>query len=111
VRYGAHSSNQTTAHVYEVITPQFSAERRRGNGIPDTVSFSSSNLELLPLPDPLLLKLHATCAEVSHLSGAAEYIDKVIDDMNEGTTGVLAEDGSSYALQIAFARRNDIAVY
>ncbi|GJE94032.1 hypothetical protein PsYK624_102000 [Phanerochaete sordida] len=49
--------------------------------------------ETLPLPDPALLALYATCARVVNMSGAAEYMhiyDSDADDMQ-----VLAENGSS----------------
>jgi hypothetical protein len=102
--------NQNEAHTYNVVAPYVLVDEKRMMGLPDTVKFVSSQPELLPLPDPRLLKIHAACAEVAYLSGAAEYIDEVIDGMDEGATNVLAEDGSSYALEIAFARRADIAV-
>lgn len=44
-------------------------------------------------PDPQLLALHASCARVCHRSGAAEYIDKIVRDIEE--VGVLAHDGHS----------------
>ncbi|KAL6302408.1 hypothetical protein BKA93DRAFT_736934 [Sparassis latifolia] len=47
----------------------------------------------LPLPDSRLLQLHATCAKVAHLSGAGEYIDATLRDMEE--LKVLASDGGS----------------
>jgi hypothetical protein len=47
----------------------------------------------LPPPDPRYLKLHAACAQVAHLSGAGEYIDNILRDVE--TTRVLAKDGSS----------------
>ncbi|KAJ3861459.1 hypothetical protein EV359DRAFT_84301 [Lentinula novae-zelandiae] len=47
----------------------------------------------LPLPDPALLALHATCANVAHLSGAGEHIDRVHKDLRH--LDVLAEDGGS----------------
>ncbi|KAJ4464853.1 hypothetical protein C8R41DRAFT_859250 [Lentinula lateritia] len=47
----------------------------------------------LPLPDPALLALHATCAKVAHLSGAGEHIDRVHRDLRR--LDVLAEDGGS----------------
>jgi hypothetical protein len=47
----------------------------------------------LPAPDPRYLKLHAASAQVAHLSGAGEYIDNILRDME--TTRVLAKDGSS----------------
>ncbi|KAJ7710972.1 hypothetical protein B0H17DRAFT_914470 [Mycena rosella] len=46
-----------------------------------------------PLPDPRLLALHAVCARVAHMSGAAEVLDEFDRDVEE--MGVLAADGSS----------------
>jgi len=45
------------------------------------------------LPDPELIALHAACARVAHMSGAAEYLDMLERDAEEMT--VLASDGSS----------------
>lgn len=44
-------------------------------------------------PDPRLLGLHAVCARVAHMSGAAEVFDELEHDAE--TTHVLAFDGSS----------------
>jgi hypothetical protein len=92
------------------VTPTFGPKGRKGKNIPAMVEFKTPDPKRLPLPDPRLLHLHATCAEVAHLSGAAEYIEDILDNMDGGAMGVLAEDGSSYALEMAFARRGDIAV-
>ncbi|KAH9175894.1 hypothetical protein EDB89DRAFT_235099 [Lactarius sanguifluus] len=56
----------------------------------------------LPLPNPDYLEIHAACCRVAHLSGAGEYMDKVLDDLEDAR--VLSEDGStahmlSFALQ------------
>jgi len=64
-------------------------------GDPMVVEFSS-NYEGAPPPDPQLLALHATCARVAHMSGAAEFFDKLERDAEE--TDVLAFDGSSARL-------------
>jgi len=46
------------------------------------------------LPDPALLALHAACACVAHMSGAAEVFDMMgLDDTED--IQVLAEDGST----------------
>ena len=45
------------------------------------------------LPNPKLLTLHAACARVVRMSGAAEAIDKLECDVEE--MRVLAFDGSS----------------
>ena len=44
-------------------------------------------------PDPMLLGLHAACARVAHMSGAAEAFNEVERDLED--TRVLALDGSS----------------
>lgn len=50
----------------------------------------------LPLPCPELLALHAACAKVAHMSGAAQFFDKQDADDEDAT--VLAYDGSSYSI-------------
>lgn len=67
---------------------------RRQGALADTlplVRFTTSTE--LPAPSPRYIALYAACTKVAHLSGASEYIDMVIRDM-EGTR-VLANDGSS----------------
>ncbi|KIJ54918.1 hypothetical protein M422DRAFT_153287 [Sphaerobolus stellatus SS14] len=56
------------------------------------VEFTSSDPELA-LPDPRYLALHAACARVAHLSGAAEYLSEIFDDLEQ--LKVLVKDGSS----------------
>lgn len=46
---------------------------------------------------------------MAHLSGAGEYIDKVLRDLE--AIGVLAEGGGSDALYHALARRQDVQAY
>ncbi|KAG8906720.1 hypothetical protein FRB99_006318 [Tulasnella sp. 403] len=60
------------------------------------VEFTTPDPTDLPLPDSRYLALHAACAQVSHASGAAEYIDELLCDMEDRT--VLASDGSSSKL-------------
>lgn len=64
--------------------------------MPPTVTFMSLDPERLPLPSPLYLRLHAAAARVAHLSGAREYVNKILLDMEE--TKVLSSDGSSALL-------------
>ncbi|EFI27089.1 hypothetical protein CC1G_15218 [Coprinopsis cinerea okayama7 len=64
--------------------------------LPKTVRFESSDPERLPLPNPRCLEIHAACAKVAHLSGAAEYLENVLRGYEE--TRVLAEDGTSAEL-------------
>ncbi|EJD47732.1 hypothetical protein AURDEDRAFT_86599 [Auricularia subglabra TFB-10046 SS5] len=47
----------------------------------------------LALPDPRFICLHAICARVAHMSGAAEYFEKV--EREDDEQAVLAPDGSS----------------
>ncbi|KDN45802.1 hypothetical protein RSAG8_04635, partial [Rhizoctonia solani AG-8 WAC10335] len=69
-------------------------------GIPrgSEVTFVDHGLGL-EMPDPELIAIHAACAQVVHQSGMAEYIDRILQDLEE--IPVLAEDGSSNALMIA----------
>uniref|UniRef100_A0A0W0GCH1 HNH nuclease domain-containing protein n=3 Tax=Moniliophthora roreri TaxID=221103 RepID=A0A0W0GCH1_MONRR len=48
-----------------------------------------------PLPDPQILAIHATCARVAQMSGAAKYMDEYDQELDNST--VLAADGSSAA--------------
>jgi len=54
----------------------------------------------LPLPNPIYLKIHASCCRIAHLSGAGEYMDKTLEDLEE--MRVLSKDGTSAHL-LAFA--------
>jgi hypothetical protein len=60
------------------------------------VAFRTPCEATLPLPDPRLLALHAVCAKVSHMSGAAEAMDRF--DREAEDIGVLTEDGASFPL-------------
>lgn len=59
-----------------------------------------SELPNLPLPNPAYLRIHAACCRVAHLSGAGEYMDKVLEDLED--VRVLSKDGSSAHL-LSFA--------
>jgi hypothetical protein len=43
------------------------------------ITFESTDPDL-SLPNPDYLRIHAACCRVAHLSGAGEYMDKIIDD-------------------------------
>ncbi|KAI0353931.1 hypothetical protein OH77DRAFT_563537 [Trametes cingulata] len=58
--------------------------------LPRRVQFLSHRADL-PLPNPRYLHIHATCCRIAHMSGAAEYLDHILRDMEEAR--VLAEDG------------------
>ena len=59
-----------------------------------------SELPNLPLPNPAYLRIHAACCRVAHLSGAGEYMDKDLEDLED--VRVLSKDGSSAHL-LSFA--------
>ncbi|KAH9482082.1 hypothetical protein JR316_0004177 [Psilocybe cubensis] len=53
---------------------------------PEYVTFTSPDPAKYPLPSPVYLAIHAACAKVAHLSGAAAYIDKYNEDLDDSTT-------------------------
>ena len=56
------------------------------------ITFTSSDPSLR-LPNSEYLKLHAAICRVTHMSGAADYLDQ--EDRDFDRIGVLARDGSS----------------
>ncbi|KAI0658312.1 hypothetical protein C8Q70DRAFT_917783 [Cubamyces menziesii] len=71
--------------------------------LPKTVRFASHRPGL-PLPNPRYLQIHAACCRIAHMSGAAEFLDSVYQEMEE--LRVLAEDGASAdVLTVAIHRR------
>jgi hypothetical protein len=62
---------------------------------PKVDRFESSNPELFPLLSPNCFCLHAICARVAHLSGAAELIDQALGNFDEGSERVLSSNGIS----------------
>ena len=79
--------------IYLRMYKDFGRLRDDGNRL--SVKFSLNNLGAR-LPNPKLLALHAACARVAHMSGAAEAFDELERDVEE--TRVLAFDGSSARL-------------
>ncbi|KAF8521604.1 hypothetical protein BU17DRAFT_45677, partial [Hysterangium stoloniferum] len=63
----------TKPHTYKIKFR--SPLQNLDNRCPELISFESKHKHL-PLPSPTYLRIHAACARVCHLSGAAEYIDK-----------------------------------
>ena len=63
---------------------------------PEYVTFTTPDRVKFPLPSPTYLAIHAACAKVAHLSGAAECIDKFYRDMEDGKT--LNSDGASASI-------------
>jgi hypothetical protein len=78
--------------------------------IPAQVQLTTPDPNNYPLPDPRYLAIHAACARVAHLSGAAEYIEMVFRDMED--IKVLASNGGSGdVLYHALMRNVDIEAY
>jgi hypothetical protein len=74
---------------------------------PNPITFQTD--EDLALPNPDYLRIHAACCRVAHLSGAAEQIDKVLEDLE--VMRVLSEDGSSaHALSFALQPFSQVVV-
>ncbi|KAF8556091.1 hypothetical protein OG21DRAFT_1506870 [Imleria badia] len=91
-----HRYKVCTAHEDKKLSiHQFAGHDRQDYGADMFVEFNLKLQGVLP-PDPFLLALHATCARVAHMSGAAEFFDQVQWDAEE--TRVLASDGSSSTL-------------
>ena len=98
VRFLTYRSKE---HAYTVHTYPLSA--LEAVHLTEQVQFSIHDMDLpgyprpdaahLPLPNSRYLELHAACCKVAHTSGAAEYLDQMIRDVEE--TKVLAEDGGS----------------
>ena len=65
------------------------------NTPPNVITFTNHaqpNMDL-PLPSKKYLSIHATCCKVAWMSGAAEYLNKVI--WEQESMEVLSTDGSS----------------
>ena len=60
---------------------------------PEFVPFTMPDQDKLPVPSPAYLAIHAACAKVAHLSGAAEYINKFYHDSK-----ILTPDGASASM-------------
>lgn len=60
--------------------------------IPPQVTLASTD-PLIALPNSHYLRIHAACAKVAHLSGAAEYLETILHEWEERP--VLASDGGS----------------
>ena len=70
----------------------------------DLPGFARPDADALSLPDPRYLEIHAACCKVAHVSGAAEFLDRAVRDVEE-SPGTLAEDGgSAHALAWAISQ-------
>lgn len=84
----AQVGQNTEEHRYKVRVKN--SDRRN---YPSEITFvNHSPGAFLEMPNPDLLDLHATCAKVANLSGAADHFDEIDRGMDNIT--VLATDGS-----------------
>lgn len=60
------------------------------------VTFTTPDPDRLPVPSREYLALHAACTKVVHFSGAGEYADSVLREIED--TSALSSDGSSAAI-------------
>jgi hypothetical protein len=80
-------------------------------GCKTLVKFSTEDSKNLPLPSPEYLKIHGACARIAHLSGAGEYIDQILRELED--TKFLSEDGASAELlaHLLIPLSQEISVY
>ena len=76
---------QTTPNCYN-------GRKTRRFNTPARVTFTTADPVKLPLPSSDLLASLAACAQVAHLSGAGEYVDRILEDMEQ--IDVSARDGT-----------------
>lgn len=67
----------------------------------DTVTFRDNSNNNIALPSATLLGVHAAIARILHMSGAGEYIERVL--RNREGIRVLAEDGSTDVARLLLA--------
>ncbi|KAI6047011.1 hypothetical protein EDC04DRAFT_2557393 [Pisolithus marmoratus] len=69
---------------------------------PKYVTFSTPDPKKLPLPSPMYLAIHAACAKVAHLSGAAQYIADIFRHMEDILVLAGMEGRQSFCTQRSF---------
>ncbi|THH28676.1 hypothetical protein EUX98_g5526 [Antrodiella citrinella] len=90
-------------HCYEIGTVPGTEPRE----LPPTVEFTSTYPDKFALPSPAMLSLHATCAQVAHMSGAAEYLDE-LDRKIEEVSVLLSDGGSAELLSHAILHLSNV---
>lgn len=86
------------------VRPYLRSFWRTHPDVPETITFESHACDpisgkLLTLPAPELLAIHAACARVAHMAGAAQYFDRL--DWEAEETDTLAGDGSTHELLVS----------
>ncbi|PBK64878.1 hypothetical protein ARMSODRAFT_853075, partial [Armillaria solidipes] len=67
-------------HTYVVVSTSPATLRRLPSRV---VTFTTPDPEALPLPSPVYLAIHAACCRIARMSGAADYVDKVLREKEE----------------------------
>ncbi|KZW02348.1 hypothetical protein EXIGLDRAFT_759852 [Exidia glandulosa HHB12029] len=75
---------QDAADTYEIklagISPDITPSQAFNKEFPPYVKFKTGTISrdtIIPPPDPQLIALHAACAGIAHMSGAADYIQDI----------------------------------
>lgn len=76
-------------HTYRIDT--FLPPKVLQNVLPTTRTLYQAKNRTIDPPSARLLALHCAIAHILHLSAAAEYMDKVLDDMDK----IVRSDGST----------------
>ncbi|KAJ8474973.1 hypothetical protein ONZ51_g6871 [Trametes cubensis] len=96
-----HGTLSAQDNTYKVVLAR--GRTHDAINVREKVHFVSHHPDL-PVPNPRYLQIHATCCRIAHMSGAADYLDLVLRDIEESK--VLAEDGTSAdTLTFAIHRR------
>lgn len=90
-----------TPHTYR-IDSFLHPDTVRG-AFPVTRTLYQTEDRTIDLPSPRLLALHYAIAHILHLSGAGEYINKVLDNLDKG---IVQSDGSTDLGRLVLIRMN-----
>lgn len=98
--YFEPAAGTTNPHTYKIalIRP---LSFRRERLLPVTRTLLLSPNHNIDPPDPGLLAIHRACVFILHLSGAGEYIDRILRDLEEVE---IKEDGSTALGQLVGLR-------
>lgn len=91
-----------TYDVKCVVGPEYF--HRIGQGLKARITFEACEVEdkTIPPPNPRLLAVHAACAQIAQMSGAAEYINEFFRDDDE--ISVMTQPGAAHELTRALRR-------
>ena len=84
---------QSTEDVYRIQTYLCFSRLFKIHLPPDRQITLVSDDPQYPLPNQYLIETHAAIAKILHISGAGEYVERVVQDFEQ--IACLAEDGST----------------